>query len=110
MRVSFSMAWSKTCSSLRIICEKHFLHLRGIVYPRWIKRNNKIPDKIRDSFEEGKDYLKSRWEIETYAYSFSKQIESPTCCRLKTGMDLNLHVQQCPFKRVRELKEKFKIY
>lgn len=85
------------------------MQLRGIVYPRWLKKKNEIPEDVRESFEDT-NYLENRWVIGNYVYSFSKHIESPTSIRLKETSEFNAHIEGCPFKRVRELKEKFKIY
>ena len=96
---------------LRNLCEK-FLQYRGIVYPKWSKievdNSLKHPPNIDD--EESNIKIKTKWQITAYAYSFSKNIEKPSLIRKKKENKLNHHVQHCKFKRVYDLKEKFKIY
>ncbi len=101
------LSLSQVCRSMRQICGE-FLSHRGIVYPKWIKRKNDIPESVKDSFE-GKDLLENRWQIKNYAYSFSKNIHNPTSSILRFAAEYNQHVQNCPFKRIRVIEQKFKL-
>ncbi len=99
---------SQTCRSLRELCRR-FLLVRGVVYPKWLKRKNEVPASVRESLGE-LELLENRWQVSHYAYSFSKHIRSPTSSRLVASAQYNQHVQNCPYKRVRVIADKFKIY
>ena len=86
-----------------------FLLVRGVVYPKWLKRKNEVPASVRESLGE-LELLENRWQVSHYAYSFSKHIRSPTSSRLVASALYNQHVQICPYKRVRVIADKFKIY
>lgn len=103
---------SVTCQELRNICAK-FLMLRGIVYPKWSKKKNEMPegfDPDLSDFGQENVFRPYRWEITTYASSFSKHIQIPTSIRLKKISELNMHLKNCPYKRVREHTHKFRIH
>lgn len=100
---------SLTCKDLRNICEK-FLLLRGIVYPKWSRKKNHIPEELSESLDDETRFSQYRWTIDTYAFSFSKHIQNPTEIKFKQSTECNMHLQTCPYRRVRDIKQKFKIY
>ncbi len=90
------------------MCEQ-FLQLRGIVYPKWSRKqvNSSNENSINKQNISKNEF---KWEIDCYSYSFSKHILKPRIIKLKKENNYNLHVQNCPFKIIKILNEKFKIY
>lgn len=93
---------------MRSVCEK-FVLTRGIVYPKWAKKKNDIPEEMRDE-DDSFEFREYRYEIASYAFSYSKHIESPSSFKLnQSNAEYTKHLQVCPYKRIREHKEKFRI-
>lgn len=94
--------------SARVLCEKFVQH-RGIVYPKWSRKKNLIPVNMTEEFDQ--DYFRRyKWEIDKYVYSFSKHVENPTTISLKKSSEYNFHIQNCKYKRIKNLTEKFLVY
>lgn len=123
---------------MRNVCEQ-FLQIRGIVYPRWCKLSSKITAKEKveepvsfgdrekkvfdstDANNNEKDTSKvtsaassssSKWIIDKYVYSFSKHIKTPNEIKMRTNIKLEYyeHVRNCPYRVLRELPAKVKIF
>lgn len=88
---------------MRRLCEM-FVSIRGIVYPKWIKRDDLAMDRNNNDLKTSQ-----KWIIEKYVFSYSKHIEVPKKIRIKTNFEkqknYNEHVQNCKF-RVCQIPEK----
>jgi hypothetical protein len=124
------------------VCEQ-FLLFRGIVYPKWARQrvddnnNTETQQSMQNTnkFKFQEDATTSdldtstkpvrqryKWNIQCFAYSYSKHIQHPTCIRLKTRLSsttstniinretYNQHVQNCSFRVIKEQTKRFKIY
>lgn len=94
------------------------MQLRGLVYPKWSKKelpqqDKKTHDNNNNIDENRQLRRKYTWTIDNYAYSFSKHIHSPSNIRLKKPVKNNeyyKHLATCPFRQEKRLTERFKIF
>lgn len=106
---------------MRKICEQ-FLQLRGIIYPKWVKSSkqeivsttsNTSKDDNNNEKEVDENEKKStKWSIEKYVYAFSKHIKTPNEVKMTTNMKSEYyeHLRTCPFKVLKELPARVKIF